>query len=73
MREVNSLNNGNANLLVPKSEVLSVRQSTEYAYTYFWMSLRGHKKISIKYSLYIELWLYFTGVATSCNQRLENR
>ena len=32
-----------------------VRQSTEYAYTYFWMSLRGHKKISSKYSLYIEL------------------
>ena len=40
-----------------------VRQSTEYAYTYFWMSLRGHKKISSKYSLYIELWLYFTDVA----------
>ena len=33
----------------------NVRQSTEYAYTYFWMSLRGHKKISSKYSLYIEL------------------
>ena len=33
----------------------SVRHSTEYAYTYFWLWQRGHKKISSKYSLYIEL------------------